>query len=191
MPTPIEDGWAPTDRELARSFLGGDASAFDRIVERHQEKVLRVCRRYAADEATAWDLWQEAFMKLHGSLARWTEGESVAPWLMRIAVNVGRDAARRRRSWTRRFRPFAPGEEAAFPARDGAPPLSPAPREGEALRRALADLPRMQKETLTLRYFGELPVRDVAAALGMSESSAKTHIARGLTRLRSKVRLDG
>lgn len=190
MPAAIENSSVPTDRELARSFLAGDEAAFERLVQRHQEKVLRVCRRYAGDEATAWDLWQEAFMRLHGSLARWTEGESVAPWLMRIAVNVGRDAARRRRSWARRFRPFGQGEESAVPARPEPPPPAD-PRTGEALRRALAELPRMQKEALILRFFGELPVRDVAAALEMSESSAKTHMARGLARLRSKVRLDG
>ncbi len=181
---------APTDRELVSRARAGETSAFDGIVARYQSRVLAVCRRYAADEGGAWDLWQETFMKLHGSLDRWTEGDSVAPWLMRIAVNAGRDAARRKRSWLKLFRPFGEGEEAAARADPGIPE-PPDPGLGEALRAGLARLPTMQREAITLRFFGELPVADVAATLGCSESSAKTHLARGLTRLKGLVREAG
>ncbi len=178
---------APTDRELVARVRAGEAAAFDRIVARYQGKVLAVCRRYARDESSAWDLWQEAFMKLHGSLDRWTEGDSIGAWLMRIAVNTGLDAARKKKTWLRLFRPFGEGEEAA--AREGPGiPEPPDPGLGEALRAGISRLPPMQRDAVTLRFFGELSVAEVAEVLGCSESSAKTHLSRGLTRLRGIVR---
>lgn len=179
---------SPTDRELVARVRGGEAAAFDVLVARHQARVLAVCRRYAADDETAWDLWQETFMKLHKSLDRWTQGDSIAPWLMRIAVNTGRDAVRRKKTWLKLVRPFGEEEEPAAREEPGIPE-PPDPGLGEALRAGLARLPPMQREAVTLRFFGELSVAGVASALGCSESSAKTHLARGLARLKEMVRV--
>ncbi len=175
-----------SDRALAERALAGDRSAFDRIIERHQERVWRVCRRFARGEETAWDLWQETFIKVYQSLDRWVEGETLAPWIFRIAVNAGRDHARRKRTWLKLFRPLP--DEGVIEERTSSPREALDPRTSGALRAGLETLPAMQKEALILRFFGELSVREIAASLKCSESSAKTHIARGLARLRQRLK---
>jgi RNA polymerase sigma factor (sigma-70 family) len=52
---------------------------------------------------------------------------------------------------------------------------------------ALGVLPSKQRAALALRYGGDLSVAEIAASLGVSENTAKTHLARGLERLRATL----
>lgn len=174
----------PTDRQFVLRFLSGEEAAFERIVDRYQERVLAVCRRFARGEE-AWDLWQETWVRAHANLGRWTEGEEIAPWLMRIGINVGRDHARKRRTWLRIFRPLAlagepPAPDAAIPAED------PGVRS-DRVRDAVARLPGRQREVIALRFFGELQIPVIARELGCSESTVKTHLYRGLAQLKNAL----
>jgi RNA polymerase sigma factor (sigma-70 family) len=54
-----------------------------------------------------------------------------------------------------------------------------------ALVEALCSLPRRQREALALRYLADLPEAEVAAALGVSAGSVKTHLHRGIAQLRA------
>jgi RNA polymerase sigma factor (sigma-70 family) len=55
------------------------------------------------------------------------------------------------------------------------------------LSRALLALPRRQREVVALRYLADLRDKEVAAALGISVNSVKTHLQRGLAALRSRI----
>jgi RNA polymerase sigma factor (sigma-70 family) len=55
---------------------------------------------------------------------------------------------------------------------------------GTLVRQALARLPRQQRAVLVLRYFEDLPEAEIAALLGCSPGSVKTHAHRGLRTLR-------
>jgi RNA polymerase sigma factor (sigma-70 family) len=56
-----------------------------------------------------------------------------------------------------------------------------------ALIAAVRDLPRRQREVIVLRYLADLSVPEVAAALGVSPGSVKTHAHRGIARLRDEL----
>jgi RNA polymerase sigma-70 factor (ECF subfamily) len=62
------------------------------------------------------------------------------------------------------------------------------PAVSERLALAMASLPRVQREVVSLLKFDDLSVREVAARLGLSESAVKTTAHRGYARLRSKVK---
>ena len=70
----------------------------------------------------------------------------------------------------------------------------PGPEETVVLRQALVSalstLSRRQRETVVLRHLSQLPEQDVAAALGISVGSVKTHLHRGLRQLRSVLETD-
>lgn len=53
------------------------------------------------------------------------------------------------------------------------------------VERAVARLPRRQRQVITLHYLADLPVAEVAAVLGIGESSVKTHLGAGRSALRS------
>ena len=62
-------------------------------------------------------------------------------------------------------------------------------REAEILD-ALRDLPARQRACLVLRYYDELGIDDIAATLGVSRNSVKTHLQRGLAALEARLAAD-
>ena len=176
------------DDALVRAFLGGDDDAFGSLVRRHERTVLSVLRRYADDLDDARDLAQRSFLRAFEAARRaaWLRLKGPLPfraWLLRIAVNLGKNHLRDVRRWRRA--PVAAAEAIAVPPQ-GSAALERAERE-RAVRAAVLDLPRRQREVLTLRIDAELPFREVADVLGITENNAKVQFHHALRRLRERV----
>ena len=177
------------DDTLARAFLGGDDIAFGDIVRRHQPEVLAVVRRYAASPEDARDLAQRAFLRAFEAARRslrLRRGEPVPlrAWLLRVAVNMGKNHARDRRRWR-------PVPVDAVDAEVGVPPVGSDALEWEerarAVRAAVLELSRRQREVLGLRIDAELSFRDIGEVLGITENNAKVHFHHAAKRLRELV----
>ncbi len=177
---------APQEEALVAAFLVGDDDAFGELVRRHQGMVLAIVRRYAATPDDARDLAQRTFLRAFEAARRsLRSGERGAVpfrrWLVRVAVNLAknhrRDALRVVRAPVEDADRQRPGD--AADARDAL-----LRREREVLMRAaVLRLPRRQREVLTLRIDAELPVAEIAAALGITENAAKVsfhHATRAL-----------
>src|SRR5512142_1738599 len=94
------------DEALMDSFLRGDGAAFDQLVRRHEELVLRIVRRYARDADDARDLAQRTFVRAFEAARRtfsrpFAERAPFQRWLVRIAVNLGRNHLRDESRWPR------------------------------------------------------------------------------------------
>src|SRR5512140_3227790 len=89
---------AESDGGLLDDFLDGDEQAFEELWRRHHATVHAVVRRYARTPEDALDLTQRAFLRAVGAArraARRVEGEfPFRPWLLRIAVNLGKNHLR-------------------------------------------------------------------------------------------------
>src|SRR5205085_5729965 len=66
----------------------GDGQAFDRLVERYQRNVYRLCFRYVNNHHDASDLAQEVFLKAFRAVGRFRGDSAFSTWLYRIAVNT-------------------------------------------------------------------------------------------------------
>jgi len=179
---------AASDDELLAQFLEGREAAFGALVRRHEATARAVARRWVADPDDLLDLVQRAFLR---ALQSWRRARALRilpvppfrPLLLRATLNLARNQARDASRW----------RKAPLEALDGAadvPAVGTARLEREerarALRREVARLPRRQREVLLLRIDGELPFTEVAAALGITENSAKVsfhHAARRLAEL--------
>jgi RNA polymerase sigma-70 factor (ECF subfamily) len=177
---------------LCRAFLQGDEDAFGALVHRHQELLLKVLRRYARTPDETRDLMQRAFLQAFEAARRaWPrlerEGGEVPfkAWLLRIAVNLGKNHRRDASRWR-----LVPVDVAEGRRVDGAGAQEQLERaEAEAaVREAVLQLPRRQREVFTLRIDGGLPFAEVAAALGITEGNAKTHFHLAVKRLKEEVR---
>lgn len=192
----VDDGVKTLDRNeadqadapLLRAFLAGDEQAFGELVRRHQSTVLALLRRYAPDPDDARDLAQRAFVKAFEAARRsfWLRARGKIPfraWLYRIAVNLGRNHVRDTRRWQR-----APvGAADSLPVQAlGTAALERAERE-RAVRASVLSLPRRQREVLTLRIDAELPFREIADLLGITENNAKVHFHYAVRRLREVI----
>jgi RNA polymerase sigma-70 factor (sigma-E family) len=128
---------------------------------------------FTDDRTAAEDLVQEAFIRLARSAHRIRETEKAAAYLRSIVINLARDH-NRRGLVSLRHRPPAIGDEPS--AEEEASRLE----SRREVVRALRALPHRQRECLALRYYLELPVEEIAALLGLSANSVKTHLKRGL-----------
>src|SRR3954471_20051064 len=86
----------PPDDQLVRATLAGDMRAFERIVERHRELVLRVAARIVGED-DAEDVAQDAFLRAYHRLARSRGDAPVRGWLLQIVHKRAGGALNRRR----------------------------------------------------------------------------------------------
>src|SRR4051812_38931265 len=87
----------PQDAEIVERWLGGDPRGFEALVRRWQAPVARLLGRLVGRGGPVPDLCQEVFLRVYRARDRYRENGAFAVWLYRIAVNVARDAGRRRR----------------------------------------------------------------------------------------------
>ncbi len=188
---------APRDEEALRiveAVLAGDRDAFRDLVDREAASTVRACHRILADLHEAEDAAQEAFVIAYRSLDSWRATGSFGAWLRRIAVRIAVRRASTRRP-ALRLDPIAIGSDETHPiggplARLVAPGGDPAEaslvaERADELRRALELLEEPYREVVLLRFFGDLSLAEIAIQTGRPVPTVKTHLRRGLLRLRA------
>lgn len=152
---------------------------FERFVLERSTTLLRTAVLLVGDRGLAEDLVQTALLRL---ARRWRSiGEHPEAYARKVLVNLTRDHWRRkaRRGVEEEFDEATPHAATRDPAETVV--------DRDALRRALADLPRRQREVMVLRFFADLSIADTAAALGVSEGTVKQQTSRAVTRLRQAL----
>jgi len=191
--------------------LAGDRDAFRFLVERESASVVRACHRVLGDLHDAEDAAQETFVIAYRSLAGWRGDGSFGAWIGRIAVRNAIRRAKARRS-VARIDPTDPelllgsstgdapagADRASLAAialglRGSTDPALIALRgeRAEDLRRAVIQLDEPYRETLMLRFYADLSLAEIAAETGRPLGTVKTHLFRGLGRLRAALPADG
>lgn len=152
--------------------------------------VIAACRRVLGDSAEAEDVAQEAFVAAYQSLASYRGEGTLGAWVTRIAIRM---ALRRARQSARTVLPNT--LELAWAGAASGDGLDPAhlalqAERARSLRAAVAALPGHYQEVVALRFFGELSLREIAVMTGRPLGTVKTHLHRGLARLRERVAVD-
>ena len=156
------------------------------IFRQEAVSLVRLARLFVDDRDAAEDLVQEAFLRLRHSLDRLERQDRVVPYLRSIVLNLARDH-NRRGLVSLRHRPRLQTEadlDLGFDSPDNDLILEEDQRE---VIGALRDLPRRQRDCITLRYYLELPVAEIALTLELSHNSVKTHLQRGLAALERRL----
>jgi len=165
----------------------GDTEAFGRLVEHRRNWVFGHVFRWVGQKEKAEELSQEIFVKAFSQIRSFRGQSSFSTWLFQIMKNHCRDFWR-----SKEYRQSLTGSLDEIQRQ---PALSPE-AESNALRQeeqmkmklALATLPEIYREALSLRYFSELSYEEMAQTLEKKVSSLKMRVARGLDLLRKKLR---
>ncbi|HXD55965.1 MAG TPA: RNA polymerase sigma factor [Solirubrobacteraceae bacterium] len=158
---------------------------FQSFLDEHREVVWRFLVASVGREE-AEDCFQETFiaaLRAYPRLRNARREHNLRGWVLAIAHNKALDAHRAR---GRRAVPVADPEPSAR-AGDAAAGTGQAPARDEDLWAAVAELPRRQRSAVVLRFVGDLPHREIAAAIGCSEDAARRSLHEGLTKLRKAV----
>jgi RNA polymerase sigma-70 factor (ECF subfamily) len=178
-----------TELRLTLPDIGNESNLcggmpFAEVVERHWNAMYRLVYRLTGNGPDADDLTQETFVRALARREAFQPGTNLRAWLMRIASNVFFDLERRRK--TARAVPLDENL-----ARGDGPEAGPAEQAelSEVLAAAIAQLPETQRVVFLLRSQEELSFREIAAALDLTEETARWHMLQARRQL--LARLDG
>jgi RNA polymerase sigma factor (sigma-70 family) len=157
--------------------MSGALPPFQRFLDSHRDVVWRFLVS-SVGVSEAEDCFQETFIAALGAYPRLRKDSNLRAWVLTIAHNKALDSHRAR---TRRAVPVA--EPAAVDARIGSDPQA----RDETLWDAVGELPERQRSAVVLRYYADLPHREIAAAIGCSEEASRRSLHEGLAKLRKVV----
>jgi RNA polymerase sigma-70 factor (ECF subfamily) len=174
------------DRAVIGRILAGDRDAFRILVDREGPSVVRACHRVLGDLHEAEDAAQEAFVTAFRALGTWREDGPFGAWLTRIAVRIAIRRSQKRRTVTW-LDPANPGMDADHAGGPDPAILSLRAETAADIRDALARLDEPYREVVALRFFGDLSLDEIADQTGRPLGTVKTHLHRGLLRLRASL----
>ena len=154
----------------------GNRGAFEDMVRACQGRVLRTCLRLLGGSVEAQDAAQETFVKAFTHLDQLDPQRSPLPWLTTVATRICLNRIRSRQ----RAREDEWGEGFDVPVEEN----WLRGEEQQRLQNALARLPDNSRAVLVLFYLEEWTCREIAEALGLSESNVKVLLHRGREKLR-------
>ena len=149
--------------------------SFEEVFADYFEPVLRALYLLTSDPIEAEDLAQEAFVKIYEKRDRLSSTGNVAGYVYRTAVNVHRSRLRRVRGAARRLGVLHPPDLG-----DGLDAID----DRDALRRALAELSRGEREALVLVEWIGMSDQEAGEVLGASPGAVRTRISRARSHLR-------
>ena len=155
-----------------------DDREFEDFVALAQPALRRTAYLLCGDWQLASDYVQEGLIRVYRRWHRLERDGRLHAYARRAVVSAALDARRRRSS----------GEVVADTARSSAtvvPDHAAPSSERLALMAALAGLPPRQRACVVLRYYEDLPIAEVAVALGISEGAVKSQTSRGIATLQS------
>ncbi len=175
--------------EMVEKAQAGDRLAFHQLVDKFQPEIYRMIYYRTRSQMDAEDLTQDVFLKTYKSLGSLKSPAVFRSWLYRIAVNRVRDYYRKKQ-----FRSlfgmvsmdeddFQEPQEMALSAQ--APEDMERKEFWQQIRQLISNLSRMEREVFLLRFFDQLSIKEMSAALKKNQSTVKTHLYRALRKVKA------
>jgi RNA polymerase sigma-70 factor (ECF subfamily) len=187
---PILSPAAPTtlsDEEVVERVLAGDASLFEILMRRYNQRLFRVARAILSDDTEAEDVMQEAYVRAFRELASFRGEARFSTWLTRIACHEALARARKRQ----RLVPIGEGgggEPPEPPSETAGPERDLENRELHAvLQDAVEILPDPLRTVFCLREVEGLSTEQTADALGLSGENVRVRLHRAKRSLRQTL----
>ncbi len=185
-PIPLRRGAEVRAREPLEEVLArvarGDERAFSRLYDRMSPAVFGLARRVVRDPARAEEVAQEVFLQVWQNAPRFDSSRgSAKTWILTLAHRRSVDAVRRDQSSSDREKRY---DWTSGPDFDAVAEEVGTRLEHEQVRRCLKALTELQREAVTLAYYGGRTYLEVSTLLEANPATVKTRMRDALIRLR-------
>jgi RNA polymerase sigma-70 factor (ECF subfamily) len=182
-----------TDQALVERVQKGDKKAFDLLVLKYQQRIMKVLSRYVRDPSEVQDLAQETFIKAYRALPRFRGDSAFYTWLYRIAINTAKNylvAQGRRPPKDDIEATEAEQYEGESALKDYASPEQEAMRDEikETVFKAIEDLPEDLKTAITLRELEGMSYEEIADAMECPIGTVRSRIFRAREAIDNKLK---
>jgi RNA polymerase sigma-70 factor (ECF subfamily) len=169
-----------SEQDDVQASQNGDAEAFRRLVQRHQQHVSKLMWRFTRDKNSHQELVQESFVEAYLSLHSYKARAPFEHWLSRIATRVGY------RFWKQlKRRPHVSLQDSDWKQIAEKQPESVSPEEAAGIvHQCLSELPPRDRLVLTLRYLEQCDVEETARRTGWSLPLVKVQTFRAKQKLK-------
>ncbi|MFQ5330273.1 MAG: RNA polymerase sigma factor [Thermodesulfobacteriota bacterium] len=180
-----------TDEDLAELVKSGDESAFTKLLERYRALAFSLAYNMTGSIAEGEDISQEAFTILYTKVGNFRGESSFKTWFYRIVINLCR--RHHRRSRIVRFTSLSfltqGGEEREVDIRVERTPEdeTAANQTGASINLAIKKLSMKQREVFILKHMKGLKIGEIAAVLGCSDGTVKSHLFRAVRALQQEL----
>jgi RNA polymerase sigma-70 factor (ECF subfamily) len=184
------------DLSLVSRATAGDGEAFRALVVRYQRKVYAVALGIVKDPDLAWDVAQEAFVRVHGHLAEFKGESAFSTWVFRIATHLGIDAVRRERTSRKddvdefRDEDLSGAGEGILATPLGNDPQANLLRQELAgkIQAALETLPEKHRTILVLRELEGLSYEELAERLQIHKGTVMSRLFHARKKMQAALR---
>ena len=192
--THARQGEKASDSDVLADVMAGDVDAFEKIVDRHKNRLFNFVYRFVGDRETAEDIVQETFLRAFRRRKEYRAIANFSTWLFTIAGNLAKSELRRRKRW--RFLYLNWDEETEtgidIPDESQRPDLvtetSLADRQ---IQEAIESLPANYRKVVLLRDVEGLSYQEIAEIVGRPVGTVKSRVNRARLRLQRRLRMEG
>lgn len=178
------------DKDWMAILNQGDLQNFRAFVDEFKHQVYGLAYNLTGNHHDAEDLSQEVFIRVHKSIGRFRGDAKLSSWLYRIAVNLNIDRVRRKRPDLMDNENLeiehASSSAAVQKGKDAAHETAMVVA-GEHIEKAIDTLPNQQRTVFVLRHYHEMPLKEIADILGVSDGTVKSSLYRAVRALRDRL----
>ena len=164
-----------TDAGIVMDIKAGNKMALARLVAKHKRMAYAMALGLVGNKDDAYDISQEAFLRVYQSAGTFDERQPFLPWFYTIISNLCKTWLKRR---TRREKPMLDVDDVSYLLVDGSNPEAEMIKTEtiSRLRRALMQLQFDDREIITLQHFRGMSYDEIAALLGIPRGTVMSRL---------------
>ncbi len=172
---------------IIRNVINGDIQSFEQIVNSFQDMVTTLCFRILKNREEAEEIAQDVFVKVYQSLSKFNSRSRLSTWIYRIAYNtsVNRYKSQRKHALTTEIDNKTEYSMGSSP--DAHYELSKLEKK-DIIDNAISKLPDIEQIIITLYYYDELSVGEIAEITGISKQNVKVRLFRSRQKLYAELK---